>query len=197
MLRLIIAMLTLPFAAATVAQQSRLPTARQDIEFRTTAPAVSSLLEIQIPNVASGQSQKRMITDLMVRIVLPGGDVQGALRLPNSAIADRDEGLFRAHVYIVSGGRLLRDAEARCDRWLADFAVCKLPCEGGAFGLKRRSDQGLSAVTLMVGKLPRGSDEGERLGFSISGCSDAAREPELLLAPSRGRSLAEVPLRSG
>ena len=91
----------------------------------------------------------------------------------------------------------MRDAEARCDHWIADLAVCKLPCDGGAFGLKRRAGWGTAGLSFVVGKLPRGFEDGGRLGFNISGCTDTATEPELLLAPSGLRSLVELPLRSG
>ncbi len=197
MWRLILLGLALLAAAApAVAQQGKARPVRADVEFRASTPGAAGLLEIQIPDVASGRSQKRAISDLMLRVVLPRGDVETALRLPNGASVDRDEGLFRAHVYVVSGGRLLRDAEARCDRWVEDFAVCKLPCEGGAFGLKRRAGQGSAAVALVAGRLPRGFEEGGKLGFNISGCSDTGNEPELLLAPSAGRPFVEVPLKA-
>ena len=194
MRQLIIVALSFSLAASALAQQAK--TVRHDIEFRTTTAGDAGLLEIQIPDVANGRSQKRAITDLMVRIVLASGDVEAALLLQNGGIVDRDEGLFRAHVYIVSGGRLMRDAEARCDRWIADLAVCKLPCDGGAFGLKRRAGLGTAGLSFVVGKLPRGFEEGGRLGFSITGCTDTATEPELFLAPSGLRSITELPLRS-
>ena len=125
MRQLIIVALSFSLAVSALAQQAK--TMRHDIELRLTTPVDAGLLEIQIPDVASGRSRKRAITDLMVRIVLTGGDIEAALLLPNGGIVDRDEGVFRAHVYIVSGGRLMRDAEARCDHWIADLAVCKLP----------------------------------------------------------------------
>ena len=195
MRQLIIVALSFSLAVSALAQQAK--TMRHDIELRLTTPVDAGLLEIQIPDVASGRSRKRAITDLMVRIVLAGGDIEAALLLPNGGIVDRDEGLFHAHVYIVSGGRLMRDAEARCDRWIADLAVCKLPCEGGAFGLKRRAGLGPAGLSFVVGKLPRGFEEGGRLGFNITGCTDTATEPELFLAPSGLRSITQLPLRSG
>ena len=195
MWRLMIAVL-LVLAAPAVAQQTKVRPVRADFEVRTATPGDATMLEIQIPDVATGRSQKRPISDLMVRVSLPRGDVEAALRLPNGTPVDRDEGLLRAHVYVVSGGRLLRDAEARCDRWVDDFAVCHLPCEGGGFGLKRRSGQSITNLSLIAGRLPRGFEEGGRLGFNISGCSDSGSEPELLLAPSGNRSLAEVPLKA-
>ncbi len=195
MRQLIIVALSFSLAVSALAQQAK--TMRHDIELRLTTPVDAGLLEIQIPDVASGRSRKRAITDLMVRIVLTGGDIEAALLLPNGGIVDRDEGLFRAHIYIVSGGRLMRDAEARCDHWIADLAVCKLPCEGGAFGLKRRAGLGPAGLSFVVGKLPRGFEEGGRLGFNITGCTDTATEPELFLAPSGLRSITQLPLRSG
>ncbi len=196
MRRLIVMTLALSLTTSAFAQQGKTRTVRHDIEFRMTTPGEASLLEILIPDVASGRSQKRAITDMMVRIVFAGGDVEAALRFPNGTNVDRDAGLFRAHVYVVSGGRLMRDAEARCDRWLEDLAVCKLPCEGGAFGLKRRAGQGTTALSLVVGRLGRGFEEGGKLGFNISGCAETATEPELLLSPSARRPLAEVPLKA-
>ena len=193
---LIIILLVLFAAPPTLAQNAKIRPPRADVEFRTSSLADAGLLEIQIPDVASGRSQKRTITDLMLRVSLPRGDVEAALRLPNSTNVDRDEGLFRAHVYVVAGGRLLHDAEARCDRWVEDFAVCKMPCEGGAFGLKRRPGQGTTAVSLVAGRLPRGFEDGSKLGFSIAGCTDSGIEPELLLAPSGGRSFVEVRLKA-
>ncbi len=193
---LIIILLVLLAATPTLAQNAKIRPPRADVEFRTSTPGDAGSLEIQIPDVASGRSQKRAITDLMLRVSLPHGDVDAALRLPNSQNVDRDEGLFRAHVYVVSGGRLLHDAEARCDRWVADLAVCKMPCEGGAFGLKRRPGEGTIAVSLVAGRLPRGFEDGSKLGFSIAGCTDGGSEPEILLAPSGGRPVVEVPLKA-
>lgn len=195
MWRLMIGVLVV-LAAPAVAQQNKVRAVRADVEFRTATPGDATMLEIQIPDVATGRSQKRPISDLMLRVSLPRGDVEAALRLPNGTPVDRDEGLLRAHIYVVSGGRLLRDAEARCDRWVEDFAVCHLPCEGGTFGLKRRGGQSINSLSLIAGRLPRGFEEGGRLGFNISGCSDSGTEPELLLAPSANRSLAEVPLKT-
>ncbi len=195
MWRLMIGMVV-ALVAPAFAQQNKVRPVRADVEFRTATPGDATLLELQIPDVASGRSQKRPISDLMLRVSLPRGDVEAALRLPNGTFVDRDEGLLRAHIYVVSGGRLLRDAEARCDRWVDDFAVCHLPCEGGVFGLKRRVGQATTSLSLIAGRLPRGFDEGGRLGFNISGCSESGTDPELLLAPSANPSVAEVPLKS-
>jgi hypothetical protein len=193
---LIVTLLMLLGATPTLGQNAKIRPARADVEFRTSTTGAAGSLEIQIPDVASGRSQKRAITDLMLRVSLPRGDIEAALRLPNNTNIDRDEGLFRAHVYVVSGGRLLHDAEARCDRWVEDFAVCKMPCEGGAFGLKRRPGQGPIILSLVAGRLPRGFEDGSKLGFSIAGCSDGGSEPEMLLAPSGGRAIIEVPLKA-
>jgi hypothetical protein len=179
-------------AAPAAGQQGR---QRSDIEFRPVAAAEAERFEILIPDVASGRSQRRAISDLMLRVSLTGGDVDGALRLPNGTAVDRDAGLFRAHLYVISGGLLLPDAEARCDRWVDDVAVCKLSCEGGAFGLKRRAGKGALVVSLVGGRLPRGSTDDDKPSFSLNACAEAGA-PEMLLAPAGGRPVAETALRA-
>jgi hypothetical protein len=196
-MRLIMLGLAVLMAAVVpaVAQKGKQRDPRSDIEFRTVAPAEAERFEIQIPDVASGRSQRRVVSDMMLRLSLPGGDVDGALRLPNGAAVDRDLGLFRAHLYVISGGRLLPDAEARCDRWVDDVAVCKLSCEGGAFGLKRRGGKGPIVVSFVGGRLLRGSAEEDKPNFSLNACAELGAA-ETLLAPAGGRPMAEVPMRT-
>ena len=189
-------MLGLAALLATVApaagQQGR---QRSDIEFRPVTAAEVERFEILIPDVASGRAQRRAVSDLMLRVSLPGGDVDGALRLPNGTAVDRDAGLFRAHLYVISGGRLLPDAEARCDRWVDDVAVCKLACEGGAFGLRRHAGKGALVVSLVGGRLPRGGVQDDKPNFSLNACA-VANAAETLLAPAGGRLAAEIAMRA-
>jgi hypothetical protein len=186
--------LMLAMALPAVAQQGKGRDARTDIELRPVSSDEAVRFEIVVPDVASGRSQRRSITDLMLRVSLPGGDVGSALRLPNGATVDRDEGLLRAFVYVVANGRLMRPAEARCDRWVDDFTVCTLGCEGGVFGLKRRSGQGPLVISLAGGRLQRGYESGSKTGFALNAC-DEGNGADVLLAPSGGRPLAEVAMR--
>lgn len=174
-----------------LAQRASTRTDIADLELRPKAAAVE--LEIVLPDVASGRVQRRPVSDLMLRVSLVGGDVADALRLPNGAAIDRDAGLVRAQVYVVSGGRLLLPVEARCDRWIEDFAACSVACDGGAFGLKRRIGAGGVALAMVVGRLPRGSEEGARPGFNLSAC-DTADGRDQVLAPTGNRGVAEITL---
>ena len=180
-------------AFPALAQRASTRTDVADLELRPKAGAAAVELEIVLPDVASGRVQRRPVSDLMLRVSLAGGDVAGALRLPNGVAVDRDAGLVRAQVYVVSGGRLLPPVEARCDRWIEDFAACAVACDGGAFGLKRR--MGATGVTLamVVGRLPRGFEEGARPGFNLSAC-DTADGRDQVLAPAGNRGVAEIPL---
>lgn len=184
--------LALPFAA--VAQKARLRAAISELELRPAA-SLGEVLELQLPDVASGRSQRRPISDLMLRLSLPAGDLGEALRLGPGTAPDRDAGLFRGQLYVVSGGRLLPAANARCDRWIDEIAICRVACDGGGFGLARRSGPGGVALTLLVGQLPRGMTEGEKAAISLNAC-DAAEAPEQLVAPAGKRALAEIPLRA-
>jgi hypothetical protein len=194
----VLAMILLALVASTEPTTAQLTQRRPgvtDIEFKTTTPGQLSDVEIQIPDVASGRSQKRAVTDLMVRLGRSNDNVSAALNLPNGAPVDRDDGLFRAQVYVVSGGRLLADTEARCDRWVGDVTICSVPCEGGMFGLRRPAGAATSAVTVLIGRLPRGAQEGSKPGFSLSGCGDPAA-PDLVLAPAGARATVEVVLKA-
>lgn len=189
----------LAVAAIVSAAQAQTASLRRpvaaDMEFRPAVASPGDMLQIVVPDIATGRSQRRPITDLMVRVSLAGGDVEGALRLPNNTPVARDSGLARAAVYVVSGGRLMAPAEARCDRWIEDLAVCTVACDGGTFALKRRAADGRITLSMLVGRLPRGTDEGDREGFALNPC-DSANAVELILAPAGQRSLAEIPMRS-
>jgi hypothetical protein len=182
------------FAIAAVPAFAQLAaTDRSALELGPRGTATAALLEIVIPDVASGRSQKRPITDLMLRLSSSDGKIDGALRLPNGVAADRDSGLMRAQVYVVSGGRLLGPTEVRCDRWIEDLAVCSVACDGGAFGVKRRIEAAKVSLTLVVGHLPRGTEEGAQPGFNLKACAAPDAKDELL-APGGNRPLVEIPM---
>lgn len=188
---LALVMAAISMACTVAAAQQRKPEPRVAIEVRLRNAADAQLLEVAVPDPASGRIARRPISDLMLRLSVNRGDLDAAMRLPNGQAINRDDGLMRVRLYVVSGGRLLKDGEARCDRWGEDTSICSLACDGGTFALRRN---GLS-LTLVVGKLPRGLDEafrpGVRGGFSIAGCA-GADDAELLLAPSGGRTTVEL-----
>lgn len=181
-------------APAAIAQRSTGRAVANEAEFRPISATDAAVLEIQIPDPASGRSQRRAISDLMVRIALPGGDVAAALRAGNGVKFEREVGLFRAHIYVVSAGRLLRDIEARCDRWVDDLAVCSALCEGGTFGLRRVPGQSAIGLSLILGRVSRGEDVTVRAGVSFDACADGTSQ-EQLLVPAAGRSDLQISLR--
>lgn len=187
-----LALICLAVAASPVIAQQR-PGERLDVELRPGIATAVAQLEIVLPDVASGRSQRRPVTDLMLRLSLTGGNVAAALRLRNGVAVDRDAGLMRAQIYVVSGGRLLPPAEARCDRWIEDFAVCAVACDGGVFGLQRRAGRSGVALSMIVGRLPRGGEEGARPGFNLTAC-DTADGRDQVLAPAVNRALVEIQL---
>ncbi|MEQ1612825.1 MAG: hypothetical protein ABL904_08725 [Hyphomicrobiaceae bacterium] len=177
------------------AQPVRMRADVAEFELRPKAPADVAQLEIIIPDVASGRVQRRPVSDLMLRVSVAGGDVAGAMLLPNGAAVNRDAGLVRAQVYVVTAGRLLPPVEARCDRWIEDFTVCSVACDGGVFGIKRRVGAVGVMLAMAVGRLPRGFDEGARAGFNLNAC-DTSVASDQLLAPAANRGLVEMPLAS-
>ena len=148
-------------------------------------------IEIQIPDPASARFQRRPITDLMLRLVASRSSIADALRQQDGAAVDREAGLMRASLYLVSAGRMLPPVVARCDRWVEGLSVCTVECGGGSFALKRLGE----ALSLMVGRLPRGTDEGDAAGFRLGAC-EAAGGPDRIVAPVGDRRLVELGLQA-
>lgn len=162
-----------------------------DLEFALRDARAIDEIEIRIPDPASGRSQRRPISDLMLRLVASRSSISDALRLPDGAPVDRETGLLRASVYIVTAGRILAPVAARCDRWIEGMTVCTVECGGGTFALKRSGE----ALALLVGKLPRGTDEGETGGFQLGAC-EGAGGADRIVAPATRRPLVELPLQA-
>jgi hypothetical protein len=169
-------------------------TVTSDLEFRLQTAGEISRLEIQIPDTASGRAPRRAISDLLLRVSLSGGDVVDALRLPNGAVIDRDAGLFAVRIYLVAGGRLLPDLEARCERWVRDVALCKVACDGGSFGLRRQPGQATTALSLMLGPQQPEALATDRGSLNLDACGEPGAEDRLLVAAG-GKASAEIPLR--
>ena len=148
-------------------------------------------IEIRIPDPASGHSQRRPISDLLLRLVASRSSIADALRLPDGTPVDRESGLLRASIYIVTAGRIVAPVAARCDRWIEGMTVCTVECGGGTFALKRSGE----ALALLVGKLPRGIDEGEAGGFQLGAC-EGAGGADRIVAPAARRHLVELPLQA-
>lgn len=181
-------------AGSAVGQGTAARPARAEIELKPAAAEIGGL-ELLIPDPASGRSARRAISDLLVRLRAPGQDIGAALALGNDIAIDRDDGLMQAQLYIVAQGRLLAPAQARCERWSGDTAVCTLHCDGGAFALRRTPR--VSGLTLVLGGSASGGDDEPRPAIRLDACA-AGTGPELLMAPARGKpsvSLALHPFR--
>lgn len=190
---LFVVLLTIAGSSA-VAQRSK-PEPRTAVEVRLRNPADARLIEVAVADPASGRVARRPVTDLMLRLSVGRNDIDAALRMANGQPPNRDDGLMHVRLYAVSQGRLLKQGEARCDRWIEDATMCTLACDGGAFAIRRIPVGNGIALTLIAGRLPRGPDEqlrpGIRGGFSIAGCT-GADDSDLLLAPAEGRSTIEL-----
>ena len=93
----------------------------------------------------------------------------------------------------VTGGRLNADSRAVCDRFEWDMLICRLPCEGGSFGMRRGNRP--AEHFLVLGVAPQGGQQSasSRLGLRLGACR-SRDAPVTTLRPGDGRLSVEIPL---
>ena len=152
-------------------------------------------VEIKLPDIASGRAARRPVSDFMLRLVAPEGDVRAALHHPDGAAPPRDEGLLIARLHVVSGGRIVGPVEASCGRWVADETICRAACDGGFFRLRRLpGGTGAPELRLLIGGKAGAAEDGERQGFMLNAC--AAGDNEQILAPAGNHDKVTLQLRA-
>jgi hypothetical protein len=162
---------------------------RTATELRARSAAEIERIEAMVTDIRQTRPEHRAVSDLMLRLT-DGGAIDTALQTANAAPETRAPPLFRADLYAVVGGRIVKDAQATCGRWVDDVAVCRMDCEGGAFALRRR---GRGALMMIVGELPRGISDAQRPRLVLNACA-AGEQSELALAPRHGRPFVEIAL---
>jgi len=184
--------LTMVMALATAAAQSPRKGIylRTATELRARSAAEIERIEAMVTDFRQTRPEHRAVSDLMLRLTSDGGGIDTALQTANAAPETRAPPLFRADLYAVVGGRIVKDAQATCGRWVDDVAVCRMDCEGGAFALRRR---GRGTLTMIVGELPRGISDAQRPRLVLNACI-AGEQNELALAPRHGRPFVEIAL---
>lgn len=163
---------------------------RASVELRARSAAEVERVETVTTDIRQTRAEHRPVSDLMLRLSADGGAIDTALQTANAVAGAKSSPLFRAELYIVVAGRIVRDANATCARWVDDMAVCRMDCDGGAFALRRR---GRESLAMVVGQLPRAEPEAARQGFALNACA-TGDQSELALAPGAGRPFVEVVL---
>ena len=111
---------------------------RASVELRARSAAEVERVETVTTDIRQTRAEHRPVSDLMLRLSADGGAIDTALQTANAVAGAKSSPLFRAELYIVVAGRIVRDANATCARWVDDMAVCRMDCDGGAFALRRR-----------------------------------------------------------
>ena len=146
-------------------------------------------IELLHGNAARGPSARLPVSDLLLRVRTPTGDVRSALTAPNGFRTGPRQPLLLIDVMVVAAGRIVVDERVACRGWVADVTICAAECEGGQFALEREEGGG---ITITFGRLPK--DLGEHLepGYRMAACSPGA---DRALAPVRAHS-ATLSLRA-
>lgn len=162
---------------------------RASLEFAPQSHASLSSVEIKALGAGTARAQRTAVTDMMLVLADPAGDIGGWLARPNATTGGPS---MTIRMFTVAGGRLYHQTEGRCAPWNNDIATCSADCDGGNFALRRN---GSAALELLVGAVP-GAPSGEPgEGVAIAPCSiDAGLDARL--SPKTGKVLAIVGFES-
>ena len=166
------------------------PQKRATMEFVVQNRASLGSAEVAILDARATKPERHPVTDMLIILAKPGGDVRAALTQTETAAANPDEAGAHFRLLVVAGGRLYAEARAQCKGWQNDVSQCSLDCEGGNFALRRNAG---SPLELLVGAVPGGVGQNNERGVLISGC-EFDGNAEVRLTPKSGHGLAVIGL---
>lgn len=184
----------LPNVALAQKREPREPI--REITLRLADQAEVQRIELAGTSAARTDRQRVAVTDLIVKLKsLDAQPIAAALGQPNaSAPAKPMRALFGVDLMLVTEGRIRIEDGARCAPWRADVAICQAACEGGAFALVRRVDNGAPSLRLVVGDFPGGEVQEMTVGVRLAQCRESVGL-EWALEPVGGTRQATLLLR--
>lgn len=160
------------------------------MEFAVQNRASLGSAEVAVLETGADKTQRLAVTDMLIILAKPDGDIRAALTQPETVGSSPDEAGAHFKLLVVAGGRLYAEARARCKGWQNDVSQCSLACDGGNFALRRNAG---SPLELLVGAVPGGAGQDNDRGVLISGCEfDGGAEVRLM--PKTGQALAVIGL---
>ena len=150
------------WAEPGLARRVQLRHATEEFSVRDRAPL--GRIEIEIPDSAGAKPARAAVSDVMLVLAAPGGDVRAVLESRNGG---GGSDTLNVRLFVVAGGRLYHQASARCTAFSNDVAACTADCGGGEFSLRRAGSSGLELV-LTAGAVH--SDTGTRAGIALAAC---------------------------
>lgn len=166
------------------------PQKRATMEFIVQNRASLGSAEVELMQANATKAERVAVTDMLIILAKPDGDIRAALTQPETAGTHPDESGAHFRLLVVAGGRLYAEARAQCKGWQNDVSKCSLACDGGNFALRRNAG---SPLELLVGAVPGGSGQDNGRGVLISSC-EFDGSAEVRLAPKSGQGLAVIGL---
>lgn len=146
-------------------------------------------IELLAGTAARGPSARQPVSDLLLRVRTPTGDVRSALAAPNGFRTGPRQPLLLVDVMVVAAGRIVVDERVACRGWVADVTICTAECEGRPVRARTRARRRRHHHLRALAEGPwRQLDPGYRMAACSAG-SDRA------LAPVRAHS-ASLALRA-
>lgn len=177
-------------AVAPAPAQQRSAEPMPAILLHAARPAELERIALTPSEPRHARPQRHHVTDMSLTLLPGHGDLASAFRPqpPSSGMAGRRA--VRAHLTLVSNGRLHRAPLAWCAGFRNGRAACEVECDGGRFTLRRDPDGSSYRLSLGATAGPEAMDEGSAI--ALAACGDAGRGGLLLI--SRHGGPAEVTL---
>ena len=160
---------------------------KQVLELKPQSAKALSNFEVEISNAGAVKGERQQVTDAVLFLSKPGGDVQATLRADEGDPPGERTTLFSVRLFIVAGGALYSGARAKCGSWINNVSKCSVACDGGVFALRRN---GAAPLELLLGAIPGGSaTDGKGVIVSECGFDEAS---DVRLVPGLNRGLVVV-----
>lgn len=161
--------------------------ARAVAEYQPYSATALVSLEVETSATATASAERQPVTDAALFVSKSGGDIEAALRSPDSVRAAGAGSLFNVRLFIVAGGRLYSGGRGQCGAWDSDVAHCSASCDSGAFAIRRN---GAAPLELLLGAVP-GGPAGAGTGLTISACGlEEGADVKLVAKSGRGLAVA-------